>query len=154
MCVPTYAKWRSSAETQKGALWTKCAAHPAEQSCKTDPECEPDYYFKPKVQWKQIQVKAGIVPGKANTDQRVPKDKWIQYSAEIFKETPAKMTTFFSEGDKNQDKFVDEGEFSDFANYINNVGSWGCTISKVKYDNTKKKNADGRDEPDMLSQFN
>jgi hypothetical protein len=64
------------------------------------------------------------------------------------------MNTFFLEADKNQDKFADEGEFTDFANYIHHVGSWGCTISKNTYDNTKKKNSEGRDEPDQLGQFN
>jgi hypothetical protein len=47
------------------------------------------------------------------------------------------MTTFFVEADKNQDKFAEEGEFMDFANYIHSVGSWGCTIQKTHFDNVK-----------------
>jgi hypothetical protein len=59
------------------------------------------------------------------------------------------MTTWFAEADRNQDKFADEGEFNDFANYIHAVGSWGCTIQKTHFDNVKTSTG----EPNKFGQF-
>ena len=149
-CVLSFNKWQTESDDARKGLWTKCAAIKVETECKV--ECEPDHEFKPSADWKQLQEKAGIVSTAA--DQRIPRDIWIKHSAELFKETPARMGTFFEEADRNQDKFADEAEFSDFASYLRNVGSWGCTISKSTYDKTVKKNSEGRDEPDKTGKFN
>jgi hypothetical protein len=148
-CVLSFNKWQTeSADARKG-LWKKCTDTKEKDDCKF--ECEQDNDFKPHVDWKQLQERAGIVATAA--DQRIPRDIWIKHSAELYGETPARMGTFFNEADRNQDKFADEGEFSDFATYLRNVGSWGCTISKSTYDKAVKKNSEGRDESDEIGKF-
>jgi len=108
MCNPKYDKFRAAAD--KAGTWTRCALSANDENkCQNDETFEWDREFRPDEEWKNIANKAGVLS--TSTDQRIPQQKWVEITSQMFDLPSTKMDGFFKEADRNQDQHADQGEY-------------------------------------------